>query len=334
MRDLYDVVVVGGGAAGLAGALALGRSRRSVLVVDAGQPRNAPADGVHNFLTSEGVPPAEILATGRAEVAQYGVEVVSGTVTGLRPVDEGDDGDNARFVVDLADGRTARCRRLLLTTGVVDELPDIDGLAQRWGHDVLHCPYCHGWEVRDQAVGVVGTGPMAVHAALLFRQLTDDVVVFRHAAPVPWPSGEDAARLAARGIDVVDEEVAAVEVEDDRLTGVRLRSGRVVARQAVVVAPRPVVRADLFAGLPGLEPVDVEMHGVVVGERLPADPSGATPVPGVWAAGNVTDPFGQVIGAATAGLKAGAVINADLAVEEADAAVAAGRSEPTPATAG
>jgi thioredoxin reductase len=139
----YDVIVIGGGAAGLAGATALLRSRRSVLVVDGGEPRNAPADGVHNFLTRDGTPPSELLAAGRAEVLGYGGEVVHGSVVAVDP----------GFRVRLDDGRTLSARRLLVATGLADELPDVPGLAQRWGRDVLHCPYCHGWEVRDRAVG-------------------------------------------------------------------------------------------------------------------------------------------------------------------------------------
>ena len=155
MDERYDVVVVGGGAAGLSGALALARSRRSVLVVDAGEPRNAPADGVHNYLGREGAPPAELLADGRARwPATAGRSSPAGS---WRRASERED---AGFVV--APGRRrARCRarRLLVTTGLVDELPDVPGVAERWGRDVLHCPYCHGWEVRDQAIGILGDRP-------------------------------------------------------------------------------------------------------------------------------------------------------------------------------
>ena len=209
-----DVVVIGGGAAGLSGALMLARARRSVVVIDAGAPRNAPADGVHGLLGREGTPPGELLARGRAEVRQYGGKVVDGAVaTAVR------DGDG--FVVTLADGRSVRARRLLVTTGLVDELPDVPGLRERWGRDVLHCPYCHGWEVRDQAVGVLASGPMSVHQALLFRQWTGDVTYFSHTMPAPTP--EQAEQFAARGITVVDGEVAAVETVDDRLAGVRMQ---------------------------------------------------------------------------------------------------------------
>ncbi|MEH0823816.1 MULTISPECIES: methyltransferase domain-containing protein [unclassified Micromonospora] len=322
MREqrIYDVVVVGGGAAGLSGALTLGRSRRSVLVVDGGAPRNAPAGHVHNYLTSEGVTPAELYKTGRAEVAGYGVEVVDGTVTGAQRI-EGPGG--ARFDVELADGRRVRSRRLLVTTGLVDELPAIPGLAERWGRDVLHCPYCHGWEVRDQAVGVLATGPMATHQALLFRQLTDDVVVFTHTGP-PL-TAEQAEQLAARGVRVVAGEVAALEVADDQLSGVRLRSGELVARQALVVAPAFTARADLLAGL-GLDTSEFAVGGHVFGDHVAADASGATAVPGVWVAGNVTDPQATVIAAAAAGMKAGAALNADLIAEETAQAVTALRA--------
>ncbi len=313
--DQYDVVIIGGGAAGLSGAVTLARSRRSVLVVDAGRPRNAPADGVHNYLGREGTPPAQLLALGRDEVAGYGGEVVTGVVTAARREDDG-------FRVTVDDGREVYARRLLVATGLVDELPDLPGVAERWGRDVLHCPYCHGWEVRDQAIGIVATGPMAVHQALLFRQLSDDVTFFRHTGP-ELPA-EEAGQLAALGIRMVDGEVAGLEVTDDRLTGVRLVSGEVVPRAAVVVAPRFSANADMLASL-GLEATEQEMRGHVVGSAVTADPTGATAVPGVWVAGNVSDMSAQVVVSAAAGMRAGAMINADLVLEDARLAVAASR---------
>jgi thioredoxin reductase len=313
----YDVVIIGGGAAGLSGAVSLARSRRSVLVVDAGQPRNAPAEGVHNYLGREGTPPGELLAIGRAELAGYGGEVVSGVVTAARR-----DGD-AGFCVTLDGGREVSARRLLIATGLVDELPDLPGVAERWGRDVLHCPYCHGWEVRDQAIGVLATGPTAVHQALLFRQLSEDVTFFRHTGP-ELPA-EEAAQLAALGIRIVDGEVAGLEASGDRLTGVRLASGEVVPRAAVVVAPRFTARADVLASL-GLEATDQEMRGHVMGSAVAADPTGATAVPGVWVAGNVSDLSAQVVVSAAAGMRAGAMINADLIAEDTRRAVTAARN--------
>ena len=299
------MVVVGGGAAGLSGALALARARRRVLVVDAGAPRNAPADGVHNYLGRDGVPPGELLAAGRAEVTGYGGEVVTGTVTAAKP-----DGDG--FLVSLAGGSEVHTRRLLVTTGLVDELPAVPGLAERWGHTVLHCPYCHGWEVRDQPVGVLATGPMAVHQALMWTQWTADVTFFLHTGPAP--TGEERAKLDARGVRFVDGEVVAVEGDAD----VRLADGTLVPRQALVVTPRFTTRSEVLESL-GLRPVE---HELGIGTRIPADPTGATAVPGVWVAGNVTDPMAQVISSAAAGLMAAARINAELIEAEAAAQLA------------
>ena len=313
----HDVVVVGGSAAGLSAALTLARVRRSVLVLDGGRPRNAPAGHVHGFLTRDGMPPAELVAAGRAEVTGYGGTVQDADVVSIRRLD----GPAIGFEVDLDDGSSVRARRVLVATGIVDVLPEVPGLAERWGRDVLHCPYCHGWEVRDQAVGILATGPMSVHQALLFRQLTDDVTVFLHAAAEL--SDEHWEQLAARGIAVVVGEVVGIEVTDDRLAGVRLAGGTVFPVQALVVAPRMVARADLLVGL-GVQTADLDMGGHVVGSYVPAtDPTGRTEVPGVWVAGNVTDLSAQVVAAAAAGVRAAAGINADLVAEETTAAVAA-----------
>ncbi|MDG9700667.1 NAD(P)/FAD-dependent oxidoreductase [Streptomyces sp. DH37] len=310
----YEVVVVGGGAAGLSGALTLARARRSVLVVDSGRPRNAPADGVHGYLGRDGTPPSELTAAGRAEVARHGGEITAGTVTAAERLDGGG------FRLALDDGTAVLADRLLVATGLADELPDVPGVARRWGRDVLHCPYCHGWEVRDRAIGVLATGPLAVHQALLWRQWSADVTLFRHTGPEP--GDREYERLAARGVAVVDGEVTGLEVSGDRLTGVRLAGGRTVPCQALVVAPRFTARAGLLAGL-GLETAELSRGGHVVGERVAADATGATAVPGVWVAGDVTDLAGQVVGAAAAGVRAAAAINADLVEEETDRAVAA-----------
>ena len=309
----YDVVVVGGGAAGLGGALMLGRSRRSVLVVDAGEPRNAPASGVHGFLTRDGTAPAALLEAGREEVRGYGARVIDGCVASAESVDGGG------FTVTLEDGRRVGARRLLVTTGLVDELPDVPGVRERWGREVLHCPYCHGWEVRNQPIGILASGPMAVHQALLFRQLTADLTLFLHTAP--QPTDEEAEQLAALGIAVVEGEVASLEVHEDRLTGVRLQDGEVVPRDAVVVSPRLAARAGILADL-GLETTELP-HGL--GEYVESDATGLTAVPGVWVAGNVTNPTAQVLASASAGAMAGAVINADLVAEDTREAVAAHR---------
>jgi thioredoxin reductase len=291
----YDVVIVGGGAAGLSAALVLGRARRRVVVIDAGAPRNAPAAHMQGFLSRDGMPPLELLAAGRDEVVGYGVQILDDTVTQIEP----------GFVLGLASGVTMSARRLLMTTGVTDDLPAIAGVRERWGRDLLHCPYCHGWEVRDQPLGVLGTHPGAVIHAQLVRQWSDDVVFFTHTTDV---SKQERAQLSARGIRVVDGEVVALVVDDDRLTGVALADGRVMARTAVFIRPRNVPHRDgLLAGL-GL---DVNADGFVVVDR-----DGRTSAPGVFAAGNVVDPRASVIAAAGAAATVAMAINADLVQED------------------
>lgn len=310
--DRYDVVVVGGGAAGLSGAMALGRSKRSVLVVDAGEPRNAPADHAHNYLGREGVPPLELLEIGRAEVAQYGVEVVADRVVGLS-------GEVDDFLVTTQGGRRYRARRVMVTGGVVDELPDVPGLADRWGQDVLHCPYCHGWEVRDRAIAVLATTPMAGHQALLFRQLSDDVVVVVHDG-VELPD-EETEKLGAIGVRFAEGTPHEVVTDGDRLVGLRLADGSVLERDAIVVASRPHVRADFLAPV-GIEPKPFEMNGTTFGSVIDVEPgTGATSVPGIFAAGNATDVAMILVASAAHGIRVGAWINAELANADAAQAV-------------
>ncbi|GGW57763.1 MULTISPECIES: NAD(P)/FAD-dependent oxidoreductase [Streptomyces] len=307
LADSYEVIVIGGGAAGLSAGLVLGRSRRRTLVVDAGEPRNAPAAHMQGYLSRDGMSPAEFLATGREEIARYGVELVRD-----RAVDATrDDG----FTVTLAGGRTVRARQLVVATGLKDELPPVEGLAERFGRDVLHCPYCHGWEVRDQAFGVLATSPMSVHQALIVTQWSKDVTLFLHTVTEAELSAEDLRRLAAAGVRVVPGEVAGLVVEDDRLTGVRLGDGSVHAREALFVAPRAVPRTDLLARL------GAEMTETPFGVYPVVDGRGLTTVPGLWAAGNASGFAEQVINAASRGYRAGAAINGELLMNDLDAAV-------------
>ncbi|MFD5254544.1 NAD(P)/FAD-dependent oxidoreductase [Streptomyces bobili] len=307
LADSYEVIVIGGGAAGLSAGLVLGRSRRRTLVVDAGEPRNAPAAHMQGYLSRDGMSPAEFLATGREEIARYGVELVRD-----RAVDATrDDG----FTVTLAGGRTVRARQLVVATGLKDELPPVEGLAERFGRDVLHCPYCHGWEVRDQAFGVLATSPMSVHQALIVTQWSKDVTLFLHTVTEAELSAEDLRRLAAAGVRVVPGEVAGLVVEDDRLTGVRLGDGSAHAREALFVAPRAVPRTDLLARL------GAEMTETPFGVYPVVDSRGLTTVPGLWAAGNASGFAEQVINAASRGYRAGAAINGELLMNDLDAAV-------------
>ena len=325
---VYDVVIIGGGAAGLSAAVVLGRARRSVVVVDDGAPRNAPAAGVHSFLTRDGLGPTEFLRLGRAEARSYGVTIVAGRAADTQRSPNG-------FAVSLEDGTALSGRRLLVATGLVDELPAVPGLSERWGRDVLHCPYCHGWEVRDQVIGILGTGPRSVHQALLFRQWSPNITLVLHGdmldadgsiSAESGPTDSEWEQLAARGISVVIGPVQALEVHGDALTGVRLAGGHLVPLAALVVGPVLTARTQFLTGLG----VRSTPHPLGVGSHLETDDSGrvlsdGSVLAGVWAAGNSTDLMAQVVVAAAAGLGVATAINAELIQEELTSAVAAYR---------
>ncbi|MEV5746722.1 NAD(P)/FAD-dependent oxidoreductase [Actinoallomurus sp. NPDC052308] len=296
---IFDVVVVGAGAAGLNAALLLGRARRKVVVIDAGEPRNAPAAHMHGFLSRDGLAPATLLELGRAEISRYGVRLIQGRV------DQIDHGYDVRMV----GGPVLKARRVLVATGLRDELPDIPGVRERWGKDLLHCPYCHAYEVRDRPLAVLGIHPGAVHQALLLRTWSDDVVFFAHTLEL---TAQDRERLEARGLRIVEGEVKRLVVDDDRLRGIELTDGRAVPRAAAFLFPRMVPRDELLTHL-GCAKDD---SGWVATDR-----TGRTSVAGVWAAGNVIDPRAQVITAAGMGSAAAFAINTDLLDEDVDHAV-------------
>lgn len=338
MTEKYAVVVIGGGAAGLSAALVLGRARHRTLVVDAGEPRNAPAAHMQGYLTRDGMPPAEFLALGREEIARYGVELVRDRVAEVTRGDDltvapGEDFTEVRgtalakaqdgdlpvapgedFTVVLAGGRTVRARRLVVATGLKDELPAVAGVAERFGRDVLHCPFCHGWEVRDQPFGVLATSPASVHQALMVSQWSKDVRFFLHTVAEEELSDEDLRRLAAAGVEVVPGEVAGLVVEDDRLTGIRLADGTEHARSVLFLAPRAVPQTGLLEGL------GAELHDTPFGAYPVVDATGLTSVPGVWAAGNAIGFAEQVVHAASGGYRAASAIVGDLLMTDLDAA--------------
>ena len=289
----FDVVVIGGSAAGLSAALVLTRARRKVAVVDDGRPRNTPAARMQGFLSRDGMPPSELVAAGRAEVEGYGGMLLSAEVAAVKPSGSG-------FEVRLASDAVLKTRRLLVATGLRDEIPDVPGVAERWGRDLLHCPYCHGYEVRDQPLGVLGRGPETVQHALIVRQWSPDVVLFTHGGEV---SEGEREQLGARGIEIDERAVTRLVVEDDALRGVEVEGGELIERSAVFVRPRLVPRNDLLLSL-GCETDDAGWPR--------ADSTGRTTLPGVWVAGNVSNPRAQVITAAGEGSSAAIAINNDL----------------------
>ncbi|MFF8195781.1 NAD(P)/FAD-dependent oxidoreductase [Streptomyces bobili] len=289
-------------------------ARRTVLLVDAGQQRNAPARSMHNYLGHEGIAPADFLALAQREAARFGTRAVEASVVAAKRASDGN------FEVALDNGTFVRARRLLLATGLVDELPDVPGVAERWAREVLHCPYCHGWEVRDRAIGVLATGPVGVEQALLWSQWSDDITLFTHNGPQLEDPAR--ARLAARDVQVVEGQVSHLDVREDRLCGVVLTDGRRPTVSHLVVAPRFTARVEGLTGL-GLETMDLRLFGQVAGRHVVTTPQGATSVAGVYAAGNVTSLTETVIGSAAAGLRAAAALHLDLITEDSQRAVAA-----------
>jgi len=258
---------------------------------------------MQGFLSRDGTPPAELLAAGRDEVTSYGGDLVRGTVTAIGPHPD------AGFEVTTEDGRVVGARRVLVTTGLRDEVPDLPGVRERWGRDLLHCPYCHGYEVRDQRLGVLGGTPEAAQHALLIRQWTHDVVYFPHTGPV---SPVEREQLMARAIGIVEGPVSRLVVEDDALTGVELEDGRVVPRDAVFVRPGLAPNSHLLLSLG----CAADEGGWVV-----ADTTGRTSVPGVWVAGNAANPRAQVVTAAGEGSAAAIAINNELVEDDVLSAV-------------
>ncbi len=312
-----DVVVVGGGPAGLSAALVLGRARRSVTVVDTGRPRNACSPALHGFLTRDGASPAEFLAAARRDVEGYGVEVVEDEVVAVEgAVDD--------FRLTLAGGRVLTTRRIVAATGLTDELPDVPGLAERWGRDVLHCPYCHGYEVRDRTLAVLAGDPEgALHQALLLRQWSPDVVVLLHDLDEASLGTEALELLDAAGVPVVAGRVGSVVIGADEVTAVRLGTGTEVRCDAVFVSPRFRVNLGPLGAL-GPRAVGGDM-----GTCLETDDEGRTTVPGLWAAGNLVDLSAQVLGAAELGSRAAIGINGELVLADARAAADARPSSGT-----
>ncbi|WP_448003447.1 NAD(P)/FAD-dependent oxidoreductase [Agromyces bauzanensis] len=308
-NETWDAIVIGGGSGGLSAALMLVRARRRVLVVDTGAPRNRFAAHMHGVLGRDGWSPLDLLATGRTEIERYGGVVTPAEVVAVAHADSG-------FDVALGTGEHHRARRLLIATGLRDELPDIAGLAELWGTGAFVCPYCDGWEVLDRRIAVLATGPMSPHQAQLLRQWSPDVTYFTNGAELP----DDAvAELTARGIVIERRAVAGVSTDaDGRLSGIRLADGDTTAIDVIFLHPRVVPNDALLRSL-GAD--TVPGHGGA--PWIEVDETGRTSVIGVWAVGNVVNPSASVPVASGAGNIAGATINADLIEEEIQAALAA-----------
>lgn len=309
-QDVLDVLIVGGGLAGLGGALMLSRARRSVVVLDAGNPRNAPAAHTHGYLTRDGFPPLEMLRLGREEIRTYGNQIVPGEVVSI------DKNDAGLYVARLENGTTYQARRLLFTTGLVDELPDVPGLAERWGRDVVHCPYCFGWEIRDEPMAILGGAAHSVGQALMWRQWTDDLTLVTPDSSAI--SSTEHEQLSARGIRVVEGDIESLAIDaNDDLSGVILSGGTTIPIRVLVIGPRFSARGQLVGTLG----VEVSQHPAGIGSQIAADPTGRTSDPGIWVAGNVTDVSAGIMQSTASGVLAAAAINSDLVQEDVAIAV-------------
>ncbi|GAA2178526.1 NAD(P)/FAD-dependent oxidoreductase [Leucobacter tardus] len=335
--------MIGGGAAGLSAAQALGRSLRRTLVIDGGSPRNRFAAHLHNAVGIDGTPPLELVARGRAEAEAYGVEFARGHVVSVRDAEQRP-AAAPRLVVEVrgasADDEGAVevhvTRAVVVATGITDELPTVPGLAERWGRTVLHCPYCHGWEVRGRRIAVLATSPLSMHHAKLLRQWTDDLLVC--SADLGPLDDATAAALAARNVRLDPSRVLEVSGHadstgdaDDLDAPMRLRTegGHEHAVDAVFTMGAAVPH-DAF-----LEGLNLDRADTPVGSFIAVDAMGATSHPRIWAAGNVTNPMASVPIVAGAGTMAGAAVNAILVEEDfaravADRPAAASRTD-TPA---
>jgi thioredoxin reductase len=306
---MFDVVIVGGGVAGLSAALVLGRARRRVLVLDGGMPRNAPAEAAHGVFTRDGTPPHELLAIGREQLLPYeSVELQPLQAKEISQVPGG-------FRIECSDGVEVQARKVLLATGVVDELPEIPGFRELWGSRVFQCPYCHGWEVRDEPLGVYARGEAAMHMAPLIHNWSRNIVLLSDGPD--QLDDQQRATLTRLGIELQDASVVALEETDDGRVRVRLASGDALLLSGIfaVAAQRP--RNELARRL-GCELVE---EGFVPG-AIKVDPTGQTTVPGVYAAGDVTGQAAQLTLASASAVNAAAQINFSLVKEEI-AAVAA-----------
>ncbi|OBB96472.1 NAD(P)/FAD-dependent oxidoreductase [Mycobacterium sp. 852002-40037_SCH5390672] len=302
MDDIWDCVIVGGGAAGLSAGLVLGRARRRTLLVDAGEQSNLASHGIGGLLGHDGRPPAELYAAGKREIASYpSVEYRTGeVVAGLRA--------NGLFELTLLDGRRERTRRVLLATGMQYRPPSIRGLAPLWGKSVFHCPFCHGWEVRDQPLAVLARGEQAVHASLLLRGWSSDIVLLTDG---PADLGaDDVARLAAAGVRIDERPVTEIVSTDGELAAIAFSDGGRLERHGLLVGTTMHQRSSLAEqlGVEFAEPTSV------TAERIGVDALCRTSVPGVFVAGDPSAQMPQVAAAIASGsLAATAVVQSLLA---------------------
>lgn len=293
----FDALVIGGSYAGLSGAMQVARSGRPICVLDSGQPRNRFAAHSHGFFGQDGQTPRQMIAQAHADLARYpNVTFMNTRATAAGQEDGG-------FSVTAEAGETLRAKKLLLAYGVVDILPDIPGLKERWGLTALHCPYCHGYEVKGERLGVLSVGPFSTHQALLISDW-GPVTYFLNGQP--QPDELTLAKLAERGVKIESGAVAALEGESPALSGVRLSDGRLIALDALFLGSRIRFASDIA------EQLGCATEEGMQGPLLQTDASKQTTVPGVYAAGDITPRISNASMAAADGVWAGASLHQSL----------------------
>ncbi len=295
----FDVIVIGGSFAGLEAATYLARALRSVCVIDAGLPRNRFAEHSHGYLSRDGSPPSEILDAARRQLAVYPtVELRAGTAVGATKTEDG-------FTVSSLDGTTVFGKRLILASGITDVLPDLPGLAERWGKTVNHCPYCHGFEFAGMSLGVLRTVEHSVHQARIISEWGPTTYFLDGTELAP----EAAQELQAAGIALVSERVLRLEGNGVELSGVRLEDGRIIPIEALYIAPPTRFTSGIA------EQLGCELDAGPVGPILRTDDLKTTTVPGVFAAGDITRAMHAITLAAADGVIAGTAAHRSLIME-------------------
>ncbi|PWC06750.1 NAD(P)/FAD-dependent oxidoreductase [Mycetocola zhujimingii] len=304
-NEHWDVIIIGGGTAGLSAALILARARRRVLVFDAQEPRNRFAPHMHGVLSRDGYSPLDLVADGYREV-----RAVDGVIENARVIQTRATPEGFELITDT--GVRATARRLIVATGTRDELPDIPGLSEQWGRGVVACPYCDGYEATGRAIGVLASSVMGLHKAHMLRSYSSDVTVFTAlVGPIP---DTDLRVLQQRGIRLEDRPVTHVVTEGSTMTGLALADGTVAPLDVVFAEPRPIALDEPLRQL-GAERTDTPF-----GPWTAVDAFGKTSVQGVWAVGNSANPGALVPIAAGAGATAALAINGELVAEDVAAA--------------
>ena len=283
---MQDVIIIGGSFAGLTAAMQLGRARRKVTVLDTGLNRNRYAEHAHNIFGHDGTPPGDLLKAARAQIAHYPtVRMVSARAVGIS-------GEPDSFVVTTAEGETVSGRRLILSYGIVDEFPAIPGFAESWGKTVIHCPFCHGYEVAGTRWGLVYSSPMSLHGPALYANWSDDITLILDGHEI---ASEERSKLEKRGVRIIDGKLAAGEHEAGRISGVTMADGAKIALEALYAHPHNRPSADLHLQL-GLDMADTPTGTMIaVGEMQ------ATSRPGIYAAGDLTTGMHSVTFASNTG---------------------------------